>query len=259
MVNATSKVVSAEVAASLAQVREPSLGLLLYGSHARGDQVLGSDVDLLQLVPEPRKSYSKGTLSIVAYTVGQLRSMTQAGSLFAWHLHTEGIILDDRNRELENVLSDHPGPATDRVIGRIRELSAILDVSRDDAAHHGPRLARLARYLLRTAMYARSLEAGEPSFALDRAATAAHVEVLLPLLARRPLDEVVPSLNEYRDGLVELVGAPLAPNVFGTLEALIVNRWETDRQLAVIAVEAMSEDEGELDYELITFNELCTL
>jgi hypothetical protein len=256
MATAASKAVSAEVAASLAIVRQPSLGLLLYGSHARGDQASTSDVDLLQLVTEPHKSYSEGAVSVVAYTIDQLRSMARAGSLFAWHLRTEGIILEDSDRQLEDALAEHPGPATDRVLIRLRELSAILDVSRDDLDRYGARLSRLAKYLLRTAIYARSLETDEASFALDLAVKAAQAESILPLLVRNASGAEPPPLIEYRDALVKVLGAPLTPNLFGSLEALVVNRWETDRQLAVMAVHAMSDNSGELDYELMTFSEL---
>ena len=256
MAISVSRVITTEVADSVAAVRAPSLALLLYGSHARGDQAPASDVDLLQLVPEPRKGYSEGAVSVVAYTIGQLRNMARAGSLFAWQLRTEGIILDDPNRLLETVLGEHPGPVTDRVLGRVRELSAVLDVSHGDLDRYGPRITRLARYLLRTAIYARSLNAGEASFAIQRAARAAGAESKLPLLVRPTDAECFPPLASYRDALVDILGAPLAPNLFGSLEALVLNRWDVDRQLAVMAVQAMSDDAGELDYELITFSEL---
>jgi hypothetical protein len=182
--------------------------------------------------------------------------MAGAGSLFAWHLRTEGIVLDDPDHELQSVLEGHPGPATHRILARVRQLTAILDISRDDLERYGPRVSRLARYLLRTAIYARSLEAGEPSFAIQQAVRAAGVEMMLPLLVRAPADDCLPTLAAYTDALVRILGAPLAPNSFGSLEALAVNRWDVDRQLAVMTVQAMSDATGELDYESITFSEL---
>ena len=155
-------------------------------------------------------------------------------------------------RCLENTLA----PRLTASWGRVRELSAVLDVSHGDLDRYGPRITRLARYLLRTTIYARSLNAGEASFAIQRAARAAGAESKLPLLVRPTDAESFPPLASYRDALVDILGAPLAPNLFGSLEALVLNRWDVDRQLAVMAVQAMSDDAGELDYELITFSEL---
>jgi predicted nucleotidyltransferase len=246
-----SHVNSWEVADAVSHVQGATSGLMLYGSHARGDADPTSDIDLLQVVPARPRSYLLGSANVVAYTLGQLRAMTQAGSLFAWHLRTEGVILDDPHGYLATVLEEHPGPATTEALHRVRELAAVLDVARTEFEIHGPRLLRVGRYLLRTAVYARSFAAGENSFSIRRAAAAACAQPLLPLLLRGDVSAEWCSLTWYRDALVEMVGGPLAPNQHGSLEALAVNAWEDDRQLAAIAVQALSGEAAELDYTML--------
>jgi len=66
----------------LATLEGRSLAVMLFGSHARGDAGPASDIDLLQVVPHSPHSYETGGVSVVAYTVNQLRDMAAAGSLF---------------------------------------------------------------------------------------------------------------------------------------------------------------------------------
>jgi predicted nucleotidyltransferase len=243
--------VTDEVAAAALHVHGPTLALMLYGSYARGDAEPASDIDLLQVVPRRPGSYVVGSVAVVAYTLDQLRSMSLAGSLFAWHLRTEGVVLDDPEQLLSAVLFEHPGPATERTLRRVRQLAAVLEVSRREFEQYGPRILRVARYLLRTAMYAQSLAAGETSFSIERAAKAANAEVHLSLVIRAAVETTWSTLAWYRDALVELLDAPLATNRYGSLEALAINSWDTDRQLAAIAVQALSAEGGELDYGIL--------
>lgn len=240
-----------EVAAAASQIQRPPLALMLYGSYARGDADAASDIDLLQVVPQPARSYIMASATVVSYTVDQLRAMSRSGSLFAWHLRTEGIVLNDSNHLLSAVLDEHPGPASDGTLRRVRQLAVVLDVPRREFDLHGPRILRTARYLLRSAIYARSLAAGETSFAIRSAAKAAGAEAYLPLVARDGAQVDWSSLESYRHALVHVLGAPLAANRYGSLEALAVNAWDADRQLATTAVQVLSNQSGELDYAMI--------
>lgn len=239
---------SGEVLGTIAAGIGNALGLMLYGSHARGDADSSSDIDLLQLVSAAPSTSRRGRATIVSYTPRQLREMTEGGSLFAWHLRTEGIILGDPEGLVAQILSDHPGPATHYVLKRVCELAAVLDVQESEFDDYGTGLLRTGRYLLRSALYGRSLAAGETSFSVAAAAATLGAQEYLPLLRRGDLQKEWPALASYKDAIARLADSQLATNSFGSLEALAVNTWECDRALAVIAIQAMSTDGLEIDY-----------
>lgn len=68
-------------------------GVLLYGSRARRDHLSDSDLDLLALVEEPRKSIHAGLVSLSFYSASQLRS--GIGPLFGAHLARDSRVLWD--------------------------------------------------------------------------------------------------------------------------------------------------------------------
>jgi predicted nucleotidyltransferase len=238
--------------ARLRQARADFLGetlaVMLYGSHARGDATPESDIDLLQLVPHSPNSYRNGVVTVVAYTPDQLREMATSGGLFAWHLRSEGRVLEDPDGLLVGALAGHRGPACDATLTRLRELSAVLDMDEAEFERYANRGIRTARYLLRTAVYARSLRTGEQSFALERAARAAGANDYVALLRRGAEgEEDWEIFLEYRSRLARLVG-PLVTNPYGSLEALAVNAWNHDSHMASLAIQTMASREGEIEY-----------
>jgi Nucleotidyltransferase domain len=233
---------------AVAQLEGDTLAVMLYGSHARGDATPTSDIDLLQIVPQFSRSYVLGPTTVVAYTPDQLRSMAKGGSLFAWHLRTEGRVLDDPSGVLRGCLEIHAGPACEKVLARLEQLSALLDLDPSEFQHYANRAIRTARYLLRTAVYARSLRSGEQSFAVERAAKAAGADGILPLLRRgTDTNEDWSTFLQYRTALASLIG-PLDSNPYGSLEALAVNLWDEDHQMASLAIQTMASRDGEIEY-----------
>ena len=68
-------------------------GVLVYGSRARSDHLAESDLDLLGLVEQPRRTVHDGEVGLSFYTVEQLK--TGIGSLFGAHLARDAHILWD--------------------------------------------------------------------------------------------------------------------------------------------------------------------
>jgi hypothetical protein len=224
---------------------------MLYGSHARGDAGPGSDIDLLQLVPQSPRSYTSERVSVVSYTPAQLDEMAAEGSLFAWHLCTEGVVVHDPGGLLRDSLALHRGPACDQALDRVATLSAILDLAPAEFALYSNRAVRTARYLARTAVYARALESGEGSFNLHAAAKAAGRPHFAQLLTPRP--ERVSDWENFvahRVALSDLIG-PLRPNPFNSLEALAVRSWGRDVQLASLAIQTLLPRDGEIAYSCL--------
>ena len=183
------------------------------------------------------------------YVVPQLEAMVRAHSLFAWHLRTEGVILEDLTGQLEAILAAHKGPDPQATLERVRSLASVLDVH-EDHLNSAPGLGRVAAYLLRTAIYARSIEAGVCSFDLATASTVVDPSGelerrLVRLRARRVLG--ADDLKAARGWLASVAG-PLRTNPYGSLEGLFVNEEETAPMVASLALTAMSNTTGELDY-----------
>ena len=83
--------------------------LMMYGSCARGDYSASSDIDLLGLSGTgdegKTRLYSIGNLKINIYSEDDFRALSMAGSLYVWHLRSEGKILLDLNGILERNLN----------------------------------------------------------------------------------------------------------------------------------------------------------
>ena len=236
------------VKAALDVVPIDAIGLLVYGSRARADYVQDSDLDLLALVHKPggSKTYVKANLS--CYTPAQLCSASR--TLFGMHIRRDGVVVADTNGELENIISAFQDPDPSQLLSRVRHFSAILDASEADLDLHLPGLCRLARYLLRTAIYSLALAEGQPCFSVRELAERFAQPELVALLSSDPDVVAEPSSGEFeelRRRLRVAVGAPV-PICYRSLESLAVAEWGDDRERSTLAILAMTGECGELDY-----------
>ena len=154
-----------------------AIGIVLYGSYARGDSGASSDVDLLIVADRPGGSRKLGIANVATYTPTQLASAR--GSLFGMHLARDGRLLHDTDHLVGGLLSlmGEPDPAV--LFERIRHLGAVLDG--DPSDHLGGRI-RVARYPLRTAVYVAALADGEPCFSVRELAERAGEPGLVRIL-----------------------------------------------------------------------------
>lgn len=233
------------------QIRPDALASMLYGSQARGDAGHGSDIDVLQLVDDRAGSEVDGSLSIVSYVPSQMQEMVDGRSLFAWHLRLEGIYLHDTENMLHELLAQHRGPDPEGTLARVRGLTPVLDLSEAKYVRVSPELHRIARYLLRTAVYAASIMLGVETFSIERAALAVDPTGGLCRIVGRPvskLDELEwAGFLALRGALGRLVGGNIE-NPYGSLEALVVRASQTNPPLSAIALHALSNEPGELAY-----------
>lgn len=239
---------SVETSAAMAALPPGIVGALLYGSRARGDTTPESDIDILVLTNTIRASDRPGPVSVATYSGELLNSAS--GTLFGMHLKRDGIILYDTNGKLEHILEQLDPPDPDELDARLRRYCSVLQCEPSSDSHDLSGLVRVARYLLRTAIYNSALRSGRPSFSVRD-------------LAHRFAD---PTLESLLSSHAEVQGPPSKPVLMeltkrlsiildiridvssDTLQALIVRNWVNDPGLSRLAMLALEHGDEPLDY-----------
>ena len=123
-------------------------------------------------------------------------------------------------------------------------MTSLLTAPEYDLPKYGPGLLREARYLLRSALYAKRIIDGAPCFSVREIAAAYGDPELESLLSSHNLsDDYLEDYNECLERLRFLLGR-FPENVHGSLEATIVNEWGSGSDLlsmAMIAIMGPSE------------------
>lgn len=152
----------------------PWLGVMTYGSTVRGDETDESDIDVLQLVEEPRENYAKGRITVSVRTPWQLDVQARQGDSYVLSLILEGRILDDPEGLLTRTLAGYRDP-TDGYARKWREFSIrnamLAAVTREAFDEQPASYTRAALYLLRNAtMLDYFYRYGEHCFSIRRIA-----------------------------------------------------------------------------------------
>jgi hypothetical protein len=222
-----------------------STGVVIYGSYGRGDQTPDSDVDVLVVAERPGGSAQIGIANVSIYTLEQLVSARE--SLFGMHLARDGQVILDTDGAVASALEQMGQPDPETLFTRIRHLGAVLD---GDPADHLAGRIRVARYLLRTAVYVQAIADGEPCFSVPELAARAGEPQLVAVLSS--VSEMAPPLTldtfgELMERLRRVVG-PLAVDPHGGLRNLIVGEWLEDRQRATLGALILAPEADGLDY-----------
>lgn len=239
---------TADTGAVIAALPPNTLGALLYGSRARGDTTSYSDFDILALTSQMRSSIRVGAVSVACYSEDLLNSAS--GTLFGMHLKRDGVILYDPEGMLARGLRRLKQPDPDELDARLRRYFSILMCVRTSGDPYLPGLIRVARYLLRTAVYNSALRSGSPSFSVrDLALRFAdpNLEVLLSSHAEVQGPTSTKVLIELTGRLSSVLKIE-AGTTSDTLHAIIVRNWFHDPGLSRLAMLALSTDAFPLDY-----------
>ncbi|GGO68378.1 hypothetical protein GCM10012276_02050 [Nocardioides deserti] len=222
------------------------VGLLVYGSRARGDAVADSDLDVLALVSTPRPSIYAGDVNVSFYTIEQLTS--GIGTLFGAHLKRDSRVVWDPEGLLSGAIRAMGEVDTDRLLTRSRAMSELFTTPERDLPKYLPGLLREARYLLRSCLYAQAIAESRPCFSVRELADRNGDPDLSRLLAsRQPGEPSARDLGECLARLRRVLGAfPESRN--GSLEATIVNQWEEPGDLLSMSFLALGVTGQGTDY-----------
>lgn len=224
-------------------------GLLLYGSWARGDADGDSDLDTLVLNFRGIRPSRGGRVSVADYDDTSLCDVNK--TLFGFHLVRDGLILFDPASRLAEILAGIEAPLPGAVIDRVRSLTPVLDISNKDLDRYIEGLGQVARYLLRSALYAEALDAGEPCFSVREIADRKSDPDLATVLSSHETVRPTASPAVFHDltaRLASVIG-PLLPNPYGDLHGLIEGSWKHERELSNFATLALSDGRDELPYD----------
>ena len=236
------------IEAALGTLPEEIKGILIYGSRARGDFQDHSDLDLLALVPRSTNSRKFDGSNVTCYTSEQLQRAS--GTLFGMHIRRDGIVTIDSDNELYRLLQELEDPDSVSLRKRIRHFSSILEPTMTDRQEHLAGLCRLARFLLRTAIYTKTLDEGPPCFSVRELAERFADPALATILSSNPAitgEATLEQLDDLRARLRLTVGTP--PSVFySSLMTLVIGEWNSDREYATLALHTMIDENLQLHY-----------
>jgi hypothetical protein len=227
---------------------ESAAAVLLYGSRARGDIHQHSDVDLLVVAARHAKTRAIGSVNVTTY--GQAQIENANGSLFGMHLARDAVILHDPDGWLGALLEEFRPSNPEEIMRRVRDIAVALKSDESSRATYVSGLVRLARYLLRTALYAKALDPGPPCFSISGLAERFGQPELQTLLSSHRAVQGEPSiqiLDELQQRLDDVVGS-VPPNPYLSLQALIVGEWGKNKDVANAALLALANDRDELPY-----------
>ena len=219
---------------------------MIYGSHARGDAITGSDLDVLALAENPLPSLNSGEVNVSFYTLDLLS--TGISSLFGAHLKRDGRIIWDSRGDLARALAAIGDVDTERVLARSWNMARLFTAPDRDLPKYLPGLLRQARYLLRSCMYAQAIAEGAPCFSVRELAERHADPALASVLASRQNSE--PTLADLRNclsRLQQLVG-DFPTNEHGSLEATVVNEWGHQGDILSMAFMALGTAGNGSDY-----------
>ncbi|NTA13802.1 nucleotidyltransferase domain-containing protein [Agrobacterium tumefaciens] len=167
--------------------------MFLFGSHARGDEDIYSDTDLLLISQDDRPQHvQKGHLSTSIYPLEDLLKRARDGDLFVCHIAREAKAIYDPSDQL-NLLRDHfvLRASYQQEIGHASDLGwFIVDFGQDSRLQS--LLNRRIAWCVRTILIAKSAELKRPVFSAVELAAFAESGDVFKLIKNKETDRADP-------------------------------------------------------------------
>lgn len=225
-----------------------ALAIVLYGSQARGTADARSDIDVLQLVRNNGGIRASGNVNITSYSRSALDEMARRGSLFVLHLKVDSYVLSDPSGEYAKIIGRYRHPNDYGALFEEIRLAATVLRPALDTTHYLRALVRLGNYLLRTVLYAKLAEVGDPTFDLSAACSKLGVESVSSALAlRRRADLTSETLMMQLTALEELVGM-VPTNPHDSVEGLAIDHGGQESLHAQLFANVLAPSNDAINY-----------
>jgi hypothetical protein len=223
--------------------------LLLYGSRARGDHDASSDVDVTAITAgETAESVTIGRITTMAHPLDDALRAARSGSLFAFHLVSEGKVLFESPRTFGRIqrafrFRDDYTP----VIKMCSEAGWFL-LHHHEKAADARRFNQAVAWCTREMLIARAATERSPVFSADGLAEFVGCGAVGPVIRSKRSDVIDPViLRDFRSILSEF-GTP-EPTTQPTLSSA-EHRFRAERSSAgVIAMRAFRDQARGVRFE----------
>lgn len=182
--------------------------MLLFGSHARGDEDIFSDTDLLLISEDDRPQHvQKGHLSTSIYPLDDLLARARKGDLFVCHIVREAKAIYDPADQLELVRKQFSLRASyEREIVHASDLGWFI-IDYGNESHPRFLLNRRIAWCVRTILIAKSAEMKQPVFSAVELAEFAHSDDVLRLIKNKETDRADPEAMAMLANFLSTFGA----------------------------------------------------
>jgi len=167
--------------------------MLLFGSHARGDEDIYSDTDLLLISEDDRPQHvEKGHLSTSIYPLDDLLRRASSGDLFVCHLAREAKAIYDPAGQLELLRESFVFRASyEREIMHASDLGWFI-IDFGHRGHLQSLINRRIAWCVRTILIAKSAELKRPVFSARELSEFAQSNDVLTMIKNKETDRADP-------------------------------------------------------------------